>query len=157
MVDKLGLTTRPHPHPCYIQWLNSYDRIQVTEIAHIEFSIGFYKGSLDFDIVPLQVCQLLLGKPWISENNVVHNTIANKYSFKYHGRKITLIPMNAAKILEADLERMREERVNRLGENGLFRMFQHFHLNLVLYKMKILLCLLLELIFCSMYQKKRTR
>ena len=35
-------------------------------------------------------------------------------------RKITLIPMNAAKILEADLERMREERVNRLGENGLF-------------------------------------
>ena len=38
-------------------------------------------------------------------NNVVHNIIANKYSFKYHGRKITLIPMNATEILEADLER----------------------------------------------------
>jgi len=99
LVKKLGLTTRPHPHPYYIQWVNSYDRIKVTEIAHIEFSIGFYKGSLDFDIVPLQVCQLLLGKPWISENNVVHNIIANKYSFKYHGRKITLIPMNATEIL----------------------------------------------------------
>jgi len=47
----------------------------------------------------------LLGKPWISENNVVHNTIANKYSFKYYGRKITLIPRNATKILEAGLER----------------------------------------------------
>ena len=35
----------------------------------------------------------------------MHNTIANKYSFKYHGRKITLIPMNATEILEADLER----------------------------------------------------
>ena len=102
---KLGLMTRPHPHPYYIQWVNSYDRIKVTEIAHIEFSIGFYKGSLDFDIVPLQVCQLLLGKPWISENNVVHDTIANKYSFKCHGRKITLIPMNANEILEVDLER----------------------------------------------------
>ena len=98
LVEKLGLMTRPHPHPYYIQWVNSYDRIKVTEIAHIEFSIGFYKGSLDFDIVPLQVCQLLLGKPWISENNVVHNTIANKYSFKNHGRKITLIPMNATEI-----------------------------------------------------------
>jgi len=105
LVEKLGLTTRPHPHPYYIQWVNSYDRIKVTEIAHIEFSIGFYKGSLDFDIVPLQVCQLLLGKPWISENNVVHDTIANKYSFKYHDRKITLIPMSATEILEADLER----------------------------------------------------
>ena len=63
LVEKLGLTTRPHPHPYYIQWVNSYDRIKVNKIAHIEFSIGFYKGSLDFDIVPLQVCQLLLGKP----------------------------------------------------------------------------------------------
>ena len=94
LVEKLGLTTRPHPHPYYIQWINSYDRIKVTEIAHIEFSIGSYKSSLDFDIVPLQVCQLLLGMPWISENNVVHDTIANKYSFKYHGRKITLVPMS---------------------------------------------------------------
>jgi len=103
LVEKLGLTTRPHPHPYYIQWVNSYDRIKVTEIAHIEFSIGFYKGSLDFDIVPLQVCQLLLGKPWISENNVVHNTIANKYFFKYNGKKITFIPMTAAEILREDL------------------------------------------------------
>ena len=90
LAEKLDLTTRPHPHPYYIQWVNSYDKIKVTEIAHIEFSIGSYKGSADFDIVPLQVCQLLLGKPWISKNNVVHNTIANKYSFKYNGKKLLL-------------------------------------------------------------------
>ena len=108
LVEKLGLTTRPHPHPYYIQWVNSYDRIKVTEIVHIEFSIGFYKGSLDFDIVPLQVCQLLLGKPWISENNVVHNTIANKYSLKYNGGKITLRPLTAVKILKEYI--MRAER-----------------------------------------------
>ena len=48
---------------------------------------------------------IVAGKPWIYENNVVHDTIANKYSFKYHGRKITLIPMNATEILEANLER----------------------------------------------------
>ena len=53
LVEKFGLTTRLHPHPYYIQWVNSYDRIKVTEIAHIKFSIGFYKGSLHFDIVPL--------------------------------------------------------------------------------------------------------
>ena len=63
LVEKLGLTTRPHPHPYYIQWVNSYDKIKVTKIAHFEFSLGSYKGSVDFDIVPLQVCQLLVGKP----------------------------------------------------------------------------------------------
>ena len=52
----------------------------------LKFSLVL-KDSVDFDIVPLQVCQLLLGKPWISENNVVHDTIANTYSFKCHGRK----------------------------------------------------------------------
>ena len=103
MVEKFGLTKKPHPYPYYIQSVNSYDKIKITEIAHIEFSIGFYKGSLDFDIVPLQVCQLLLGKPWISENNIVHNTIANKYSFKYNGRKFTLVPITAAEILREDL------------------------------------------------------
>jgi len=35
----------------------------------------------------------------------VHNTIANKYSFKYNGRKITLIPMTTAQILKEDFLR----------------------------------------------------
>ena len=56
----------------------------------------------------MQSYQLLFGKPWISENNVVHNTIANKYLFKYNGMKITLIPMTSAQILREDL--LRAER-----------------------------------------------
>ena len=71
LVKKLGLTTRPHPHPDYMQRVNSYDKIKVTEITLIEFFIGSDKDSVDFDIVPLQACQLLLGKPWISENLIL--------------------------------------------------------------------------------------
>ena len=56
----------------------------------------------------MQSYQLLFGKPWISENNVVHNTITNKYLFKYNGTKITLIPMTTAQILREDL--LRAER-----------------------------------------------
>jgi hypothetical protein len=108
LVEKLGLTTKPHPHPYYLQWVNSYDKIKVTEIAHIEFSIGFYKDSADFDIVPMQSCHLLLGTPWIHMNNVVHKKVGNKYSFKYNGRNLTLLPLTIAEILEADLQR--EER-----------------------------------------------
>jgi len=88
-----------------MQWVNSYDKIKVTEFAHIEFSIGFYKSSADFDIVPMQACHLLLGTPWININNVVHKKIENRYSFNYNGRKITLKSMTAIEILEANLER----------------------------------------------------
>ena len=56
----------------------------------------------------MQSYQLLFGKPWIPENNVVHNTIANKYLFKYNGTKIILIPMTSAQILREDL--LRAER-----------------------------------------------
>jgi len=108
MVEKLGLTTKPHSDPYYVQWINSWAKIKITEIARIEFSLGPYKNSAEFDIVPMQSYQLLFGKPWIPENNVVHNTIANKYLFKYNGTKIILIPMTSAQILRKDL--LRAER-----------------------------------------------
>jgi hypothetical protein len=93
--------------------------------------LGSYKDSAEFDIVPMQACQLFLGKPWIDTNNVVHNTIAYKYLFKYNGTKITLIPMTAAEILREDLMRAeRRKNMSLLKKNGLFQMLQYLHLNL---------------------------
>ena len=40
----------------------------------------------------------------------MHNTITNKYSFKYIGRKITLIPMTAVEILREDLMRVEKRK-----------------------------------------------
>jgi hypothetical protein len=45
MVEKLGLTTKLHPRPYYVQWVNSWDKMKVAEIARIEFSLGPYKDS----------------------------------------------------------------------------------------------------------------
>ena len=59
----------------------------------------------------MQACHLLFGQPWSDIYNVLHNTVANKCSFKYNGRKITLIAMTPTEILEADLERA-ERRKN---------------------------------------------
>ena len=58
----------------------------------------------------MQACHLLFGQPWNDINNVLHNTFANKCSFEYNGRKITLIAMNAAEILEADLDRAKRRK-----------------------------------------------
>lgn len=62
IVEKLGLTTTQHPHPYYIQWLNSCGKLKVTKLLCVHFSIGSYHNYVDCDVVPMQVCSLLLGR-----------------------------------------------------------------------------------------------
>lgn len=69
----------------------------------MEFCIGTYKDSADFDIIPMHAYILLFDKLWIFENNVVHYTIDNKYSLKCNGSKINLLSMMIAQILNKDL------------------------------------------------------
>jgi hypothetical protein len=33
MVEKLALTTKPHPHPYYIRWLNNNGKVKVTRLV----------------------------------------------------------------------------------------------------------------------------
>jgi hypothetical protein len=63
-MTKIGLTTRLHTHPYYIQWLNNSGKVKVTHIAHVHFSIGTYHDYVDCDVVPVQARSLLLGHPW---------------------------------------------------------------------------------------------
>ena len=70
----------------------------INKIVRINFSIGPYTDSADFDIVPMQSCHLLLAQPWIVKNNVLHYTITNDFSFKYNCKHIILEPLTAAQI-----------------------------------------------------------
>ena len=73
LVKKLGLTTRPHPHPYYVQWLNDSGKAKVTQTCRVSFSIGAYADFADCDVVPMQACSLLLGRPW--EQVVIRNEL----------------------------------------------------------------------------------
>jgi hypothetical protein len=37
MVEKLSITTRPHPRPYYIQWFNNSDKVKVTRSVRVHF------------------------------------------------------------------------------------------------------------------------
>jgi hypothetical protein len=63
LVAKIGLTTRLHTHPYYIQWLNNSGKAKVTYTTRVHFSIGTYHNYADCDVVPMQACSLLLGHP----------------------------------------------------------------------------------------------
>ena len=103
MVEKLALTTNPHPHPYYIQWLNNSGKAKVTRLVRINFSIGSYKDVVECDVVPMQACNILLGRPWQFDRDSMHHGRANQYSFLYHDRKIVLHPMSPEAIMQNDV------------------------------------------------------
>ena len=104
LVKKLGLTTRPHPHPYHIQWFNDSGKAKVTQTVRVHFSIGTYSDFADCDVVPMQICSLLLGRPWEYDTNALHHGRSNKYTLMHKGKKITLLPLTPTEIVQADRE-----------------------------------------------------
>ena len=64
MVEKLGLKRMKHPNPYKVSWLQKGDQILVNEQYNVEFQIGTYKVEILCDIMPMDVCHILLGRPW---------------------------------------------------------------------------------------------
>jgi len=55
-----------HPHPYNIQWLNQSKGIQVNSRCLVSFSIGKnYQHELWCDVIPMDACHMLLGRPWL--------------------------------------------------------------------------------------------
>ncbi|WVZ85411.1 hypothetical protein U9M48_032346 [Paspalum notatum var. saurae] len=110
LVKKLGLITRPHPHPYHIQWLNDSGKAKVTQTVRVYFSIGSYSDFADCDVVPMQACSLLLGRPWEYDTDALHHGRSNKYTFMHKGKKITLLPLTPSEIVEFDRERLANDK-----------------------------------------------
>jgi hypothetical protein len=105
LVKKLDLSTRPHPYPYHIQWLNDLGKAKVTQTCRVHFSIGTYADYVDCDAVPMQG-SLLLGHPWEHDNDALHHGRINKYTFMHKGMKVTLLLLTPTEIVEANRERI---------------------------------------------------
>jgi hypothetical protein len=104
MVEKLALSTKPHPHPYHIQWLNNSGKANVTRLVRINFAIGLYHDVVECD-VPMQACHILLGRPWQFDTDCVHLGRLNKLSLLHHDKKIVLLPMSSEAIVHDDIAR----------------------------------------------------
>ena len=94
VIEKLKLETMAHPHPYNIQWLNQSKGIQVNSRCLISFTLGKnYQDEVWCDVVPMDACHILLGRPWMYDRKVMHNGFLNTYSFSKDGKKITLTPL----------------------------------------------------------------
>lgn len=74
-------------NPYKVTWLNEGQSILVNEQTWVDFSIVGYKDILFCDILPMDYCHLLLGRPWQYEREeVLYDGKENYISIKKGGK-----------------------------------------------------------------------
>nr|KYP43281.1 Transposon Ty3-I Gag-Pol polyprotein [Cajanus cajan] len=102
MVDKLRLTTTPHPKSYQLHWLNDDGDMVVNQKVEVEFSIGNYKVKCD--VVPMEACHILLGRPWQFDKQTTHDGLTNKITITHKGKKFVLHPLSPSQVAEDQVQ-----------------------------------------------------
>jgi hypothetical protein len=93
MVEKLELETTDHPNPYKVSWLQKGHQVNVTKQCLVDIKIGGYNDRILCDVIPMDVCHLLLGRPWQYDRNVIHDERKNTYTLERSGRTHMLCPI----------------------------------------------------------------
>jgi hypothetical protein len=93
MVEKMELETTNHPSPYKVLWLQKGHQVNVTKQCLVEFKIVGYNDKILCDVIPMDVCHLLLGRPWKYDRNVIHDGRMNTYTLEKNGRTHMLLPI----------------------------------------------------------------
>jgi hypothetical protein len=75
-------------------------------MIRVHISIGMYSDYGDCDVVPMEACCLLLGRPWEYDTDARHHGRSNIYTFRHKDKNITLLPLTLAEIVQADKDRV---------------------------------------------------
>ncbi|XP_074298949.1 uncharacterized protein LOC141629936 [Silene latifolia] len=117
MVEKLALVTTAHPRPYALHWLDDGNKIKVTQQARIGFSMGPYQDEILCDILPMDACHILLGRPWQFDRNVQHNGRSNEYTLLSKGKNIVLRPMAPEAIRSMHSKRSQRTSLTMISEH----------------------------------------
>ena len=93
VVEKLKLNTKKHPTPYKVSWLQNGHQLLVNEQCEMEFQLGSYKDRIMCDVMPMDVCHILLGRPWQYDKGAMHDGKNNTYKFCKDGVNHTLFPI----------------------------------------------------------------
>ena len=72
----------------------------VSEQCKVEIQISSYKDEILCDVISMDVCHILLGRPWKYDINVIHDGIKNAYTLEKNGRMHMLFPIEEKKVKE---------------------------------------------------------
>nr|GEW57312.1 putative nucleotidyltransferase, ribonuclease H [Tanacetum cinerariifolium] len=94
LVAHLNLSTLPHDSPYSLGWVKKGHQVRVTECCKVPISIGkYYKEDVLCDILDMDACHVLLGRPWKYDNDITYRGKDNVMLFKWHDHKIAMAPV----------------------------------------------------------------
>eukprot|EP00253_Pinus_taeda_P016259 PITA_16259 len=93
VVEKLKLKIMRHPTPYKVSWLQKGHQLFVSEQCEVEFQVGKYKDKKFCDVMPMDMCHILLGRPWQHDRAAMHDGKRNTYKFGKDGVNHTLLPL----------------------------------------------------------------
>jgi hypothetical protein len=70
----LALPTMPHPQPYTIGWLCQGSDLRVSQQCRLSYGIKPFKDEVLCDVSPLEVCDVLLGQPYLWKRHVVYES-----------------------------------------------------------------------------------
>ncbi|XP_031398494.1 uncharacterized protein LOC116209072 [Punica granatum] len=119
VVEKLELTVEKHPNPYSIGWIKSVGDIRVTERCKVPFSIGKYRDEVYCDVVDMEACHLLFGRPWQYDTDAKHHGKENMYQLVKEGdlpsqKQIVEVPEEVKPLLAEFEEIIPEELLDGL-------------------------------------------
>jgi hypothetical protein len=93
MVENMELETTKHLSPYKVSWLQKGHWVSLTTRCLVKFKIGNYHDEILCDVIPMDVCHILLGRPWQYDQNVVHDGRMNTYTLEKDGRTHKFLPI----------------------------------------------------------------
>ena len=93
LVDSLSLPTWKHPQPHCVEWLYNSGKLKVTHKVRLKFAVGTYEDTVVCDVLPMDACHVLLGRPWQFDRRSTHEGRTNVYSLWHNGKRHVLQPM----------------------------------------------------------------
>jgi hypothetical protein len=100
MVENMELETIAHPSPYKVSWLQKGHQVTVTKQCLVEFKIEGYIDDILCDVIPMDVCHLLLGRPWKYDINFIHDGRKNTYTLEKNGRTHMFLLIEDKKVKE---------------------------------------------------------
>ncbi|XP_040994300.1 uncharacterized protein LOC121240841 [Juglans microcarpa x Juglans regia] len=92
LISTLKLHTEQYPKPYKISWIKKGVETKVPATRQVPFSIGkFYNDVVDCDVVEMDACHVLLGRPWQFHVDATCKGRDNTYSFWWHEKKVVLL------------------------------------------------------------------
>ncbi|CAM8992104.1 unnamed protein product [Rhodiola kirilowii] len=82
LVDHLRQSTEPYERLYALGWVSKGSQIRVTRTCKILISIGkHYREKVPCDVLDMDICHVLLGRPWEYDNDVTYRRRDNVMLF----------------------------------------------------------------------------